>query len=95
MGRKKGRHIPNELTNIRWSFGLSQQDAALRLGGKQSKLSLWELGKAMPSAKNIMRLKKLYKTSFERMYPVMDKETASEIEYNEQEIARQQNEENK
>ena len=92
MGRKKGRYIPNELTNFRWRFNYQQQDAAKILGVPQSKLSLWETGKAMPSSKYIMRLKKLYKATFEELYPLLDSETASEIDRNVQEFAREQNE---
>lgn len=94
MGRK-GRYIPNELTNFRWRFNYQQKDAAKILGVPQSKLSLWESGKVMPDSRHIMRLKKLYKATYEDLYPVLAGETTIEIDHNVQEFAREQNEKTK
>lgn len=45
-----------EIKKIRESRGMLQYELANRMGVKQASVSAWESGKAMPSAKNLIKL---------------------------------------
>lgn len=66
----KGRKtIPNRLWKYRTRLGFHQTEIALRLGVKNtSMISRWERGLSMPSAENLLKLSKLYKTTANELY---------------------------
>ena len=48
------------LAHLRKEAGLSQQDLAERLNVSRQTISKWELGTALPSTENLIRLSRLY-----------------------------------
>lgn len=63
------KNIPNALRSHRLERGLTQQDMAKLLNLKDNTLiSRWETGIAYPNAENIMKLCKIYRTTFERLF---------------------------
>lgn len=65
----KGRYIPNNLKRYRKMFGYRQDQVVTLLGLKSTnRLSRWEKGLAMPSAKNLFKLSILYHTLADQLY---------------------------
>lgn len=75
--RKK---ITNNLRKYRILMGFRQSDVAERLGIKNNTLiSRWERGVTMPSAENLLKLSKLYKTLVDQLYYDLGKEFEKEL----------------
>lgn len=61
--------ISNNLKALRLKAGLRQKDVAKKLGLKcEDRISHWERGTAMPSVKNLMRLRRIYGVSMEKIF---------------------------
>ncbi len=61
-------------------MGFTQNDVAYRLGLKNNTLiSRWERGVSMPSAINLLKLSKLYKTLVDELYYDLGKEFEKEL----------------
>jgi len=65
----KGRYIPNNLSRYRKMHGYKQDDVLALIGLKSTnRLSRWEKGKTMPSARNLLKLSILYHTLPDQLY---------------------------
>jgi transcriptional regulator with XRE-family HTH domain len=69
MQRSIGKRFPNQLRRYRRIAGFTQTDVAkkLKLRGTH-RVSLWEKGETMPSAKNLIKLTMLYRTNVLELY---------------------------
>lgn len=64
-----GRYIPNNLKKFRRMYGYKQDQVKDFLGLKSTnRISRWEKGLAMPSAKNLFKLSVLYNTLVDQLY---------------------------
>lgn len=65
----KGRYIPNNLKKFRRMYGYKQEQVMDFLGLKSTnRISRWEKGLAMPSARNLFKLSILYNTLVDQLY---------------------------
>ena len=55
--------LPEKLKSLRKQYGLSQREAASRLGISTSVISAYENGERTPSTENLLALSYLYKCS--------------------------------
>ena len=55
--------LPEKLKSLRKQYGLSQREAAARLGISTSVISAYENGERTPSTENLLALSYLYKCS--------------------------------
>ena len=55
--------LPEKLESLRKQYGLSQREAASRLGISTSVISAYENGERTPSTENLLALSYLYKCS--------------------------------
>ena len=55
--------LPEKLKSLRKQYGLSQREAAFRLGISTSVISAYENGERTPSTENLLALSYLYKCS--------------------------------
>ena len=55
--------LPEKLKSLRKQYGLSQREAASRLGISPSVISAYENGERTPSTENLLALSYLYKCS--------------------------------
>ena len=55
--------LPEKLKSLRKQYGLSQREAASRLGISTSVISAYENGESTPSTENLLALSYLYKCS--------------------------------
>lgn len=61
--------MENKLKELRKERGYTQKQVAEMLGLKcEDRISHWEKGQGMPSAKNLMRLAKIYKANTSEIY---------------------------
>lgn len=60
---------PNRLRQVRLKRGLTQADAAQKLGVGSSLLSCWETGAREPRASDVKKLLTLYRLPFETLFP--------------------------
>lgn len=62
---------PNTLKQYRLNLNLTQKEVSLKLGlgNSEDRISHWEKGQAMPSAKNLLKLAKVYKVAVDELYP--------------------------
>lgn len=68
MGNES-RHIPNNLKKYRRLYGYKQEEVTEVLGLRSAnRISRWEKGLAMPSAKNLFKLSILYSTLVDQLY---------------------------
>jgi transcriptional regulator with XRE-family HTH domain len=68
MGNES-RHIPNNLKKYRRLYGYKQEEVTEVLGLKSAnRISRWEKGLAMPSARNLFKLSILYSTLADQLY---------------------------
>lgn len=65
----KGRYIPNNLKKFRKMYGYKQEQVMDFLGlNSTNRISRWEKGLAMPSARNLFKLSILYHTLVDQLY---------------------------
>lgn len=57
------KDLPEKLKSLRKQYGLSQREAASRLGISTSVISAYENGERTPSTENLLALSYLYKCS--------------------------------
>ena len=74
------RRVANRLKRYRRVRGLSQKDVARIMGFKNSnRISRWEEGLAMPSARNVFKLAQIYRTMADALYMDLLPELKEEV----------------
>lgn len=74
------RRIPNRLKRYRKIAGYTQAEVAGKLGFKKTgRITEWEQGRAMPSAKHLLQLSILYKTFPNQLYQELTMEFTAEL----------------